>query len=154
MSLHYRIAEGESIQYVDVMSLYLYICKDFKFPIDLPVIHVGDDCLDMQAMFQKDGLMKSSILPPKHLYHPVLRFRCHNRLLFCLCRTCAIQQNRSQDCTHQTDAERALTETWALEEIRLAVQKDYKRLEVHVVYEYQVTQYDPETGDGGHFSNI
>jgi hypothetical protein len=33
----------------------------------------------------------------------------------------------------------------------LAVQKDYKRLEVHGVYEYQVTQYDPETGDGGLF---
>jgi hypothetical protein len=65
MRLHYKIAEGETIQYVDVMSLYPYICKYFKFPIGHPVIHVGDDCLDMQAMLQKDGLMKCSILPPK-----------------------------------------------------------------------------------------
>jgi hypothetical protein len=25
----------------------------------------------------------------------------------------------------------------------------YKIVEVHEVYEYQVTQYNPETGDGG-----
>jgi hypothetical protein len=31
------------------------------------VIHVGDECLDMQALLQKDGLMKCSILPPKHV---------------------------------------------------------------------------------------
>jgi hypothetical protein len=29
------------------------------------------------------------------------------------------------------------------------VQNVYKLVEVHDVYEYQVTQYDPETGDGG-----
>jgi hypothetical protein len=108
MRLHYKIAEGETIQYVDVMSLYPYICKYFKFPIGHPVSHAGDDSLDIKAMVQKDGLMKCSILPPKHLFHPVLPFGCNNRLLFCLCRTCAIQQNRSQDCTHETDAERAL----------------------------------------------
>jgi hypothetical protein len=135
------------------MSLYPHICKYFKFPIGHPVIHAGDDCLDIQAMLQKDGLMKCSILPPKHLSHPVLPFRCNNRLLFCFCRTSAIQQNRSQDCTHETDAERALTGIRALDEIRLAVQK-HKLLEVHEVYEYQVTQYDPENGDGGLLSNI
>jgi hypothetical protein len=33
----------------------------------------------------------------------------------------------------------------------LAVQNVYKLLEVHEVYEYQVTQYEPETGDGDLF---
>jgi hypothetical protein len=27
MSLHYKIGEGETIQYCDIMSLYPYICK-------------------------------------------------------------------------------------------------------------------------------
>jgi hypothetical protein len=31
------------------------------------------------------------------------------------------------------------------------VQNGYKLVEVHEVHEYQVTQYDPETGDGGLF---
>jgi hypothetical protein len=70
MWLHYKVAEGETIQYVDVMSLYPYICKYFKFPTGHPVIHVGDDCLDTVAILQKDSLMKCSILPPKHLFHP------------------------------------------------------------------------------------
>jgi hypothetical protein len=58
MRLYYKIAEGETIQYVDVMSLYPCICKYFKFPIGHPMIHVENDCLDMQAMLQKDVLMK------------------------------------------------------------------------------------------------
>jgi hypothetical protein len=34
-----------------------------------------------------------------------------------------------------------------LDEIRLAVQHGYEFLDVHEVYEYQVTRYDPQTGD-------
>ena len=52
---------------------------------------------------------------------------------------------------HETVAERTLTGTWVLDEIRLDVKKGYKLVEVHEVYEYQVTQYDPQTGTGGFF---
>jgi hypothetical protein len=95
--------------------------------------------------------MKCSILPTKNLFHPVLTFRCNNRLLFCICRSCSIQQNRTDDCTHETDAESTLPGTWVRDEIRLAVQHRYKLLEVHEVFEHQVTQYEPEKGDGGLF---
>jgi hypothetical protein len=38
MRLHYKIREGkESVQYCDVMSLYPFICKYFKFPIGHPL---------------------------------------------------------------------------------------------------------------------
>jgi hypothetical protein len=63
-----------------------------------------------------------------------------------------MQQNRTEDCTHETCSERALTGTWVLDEIRLAVQHGYKVVEVHEVYEYQVTRYNPQTGDGGLFA--
>ena len=49
-----------------------------------------------------------------------------------------MEQNR-KDCTHETAAEMALTGTWVLEEIRLAVKKGYKLVEMHEVYEYRVT---------------
>jgi len=39
--LHYKANNDENIQYVDVTSLYPYICKYFKFPIGHQVIHVG-----------------------------------------------------------------------------------------------------------------
>jgi hypothetical protein len=151
MRLYYKAAEGESIQYVDVLSLYLFICKYFKFPVGHPVILAGDDYADTDVMLQKDGLIKCTILPPTHLFHPVLLFRYYNRLLFCLCRSCAVQQNRTEDCTHETVEERALTGTWVLDEIRLAVQHGYEVVEVYEVYDYQVTRYDPQTGDGGLF---
>jgi hypothetical protein len=123
--------------------MYPYICKYFKFPNGNPAIHVGNYCLDTDAMLQKDGLLTCSILPPKYLFHPVLPFRCNNRLLFCQCRSRAIQQNQTEDCTHETAAARKFTGTWVLNEIRLAVQHGYKLVEVHEVYEFQVTRYDP-----------
>jgi hypothetical protein len=55
------------------------------------------------------------------------------------------------DCTHETVAERALIGTWVMDEVRLAVQKGYEVIEIFEVYEYVVTQYDCETGNGGLF---
>jgi hypothetical protein len=45
----------------------------------------------------------------------------------------------------ETDAERALTGTRVLDEIRLAVQHEYKLLDVHEVCDYQLTKCDPQT---------
>ena len=52
------------------------------------------------------GLVKCSVLPPRTLYHPVLPYRTHGKLMFPLCRTCAdtLQQ---EPCCHN-DSERAL----------------------------------------------
>lgn len=40
------------------------------------------------------------------------------------------EQNRNEDCTHETVAERALTGTWVLDEIRATVEKGYILVEV------------------------
>jgi len=70
MRLHYKAREGEIFQYVDVIGLYLYICKYFKFPVRHPVIHVGDACKDKEACLRKDGLIKCSIIPPERFIIP------------------------------------------------------------------------------------
>jgi hypothetical protein len=62
-----------------------------------------------------------------------------------------MQQNRTEDCTHETVAEREVTRTWVLDETRLAVRHGYEVVEVHKVYEHRETRYDPQTGDGGLF---
>jgi hypothetical protein len=152
MRLHYKIREGEeTVQYCDVMSLYPYICKYFKFPIGHPIIHVRDTCADIEACLKMEGLMKCKIVPPQNLYHPVLQYRYDKKLLFCLCRTCVQEHNATSECQHRSDAERCLEGTWVIDEVRLAVDKGYKILEILEVYEYQVTCYDPATGTGGHF---
>jgi hypothetical protein len=70
----------------------------------------------------------------------LLLFRCNNKLLFSLCRTCAIELNISTICTHETVAERAFIGTWVIDEVRLAVQKGYHVIELYEVYEFKVTQ--------------
>jgi len=148
--LHYKANDNdETIQYVDVMSLYPYICKYFKFPVGHPVIHGGDACSDIEACLRMEGLIKCSIVPPDKLYLPVLPYRYSNKLMFCLCRTCV--DTSSAECTRTDDGDRALTGTWIMDEVRLAVEKGYRILEIHEVYEYQVTQYKRETGEGGLF---
>jgi hypothetical protein len=42
--------------------------------------------------------------------------------------------------------------TWVLDEVRLAVEKGYRVIEVMEVYEYQVRQFDPATWEGGLFA--
>jgi hypothetical protein len=52
------------------------------------------------------------------------------------------------ECTHDSMQERDIFGTWDLDEVRLAVQKGYRVLEVYEVYEYDITQYDRQTGEG------
>jgi hypothetical protein len=99
-------------------------------------------------MLKKEGLIKCWIVPPNRLYHPVLPFRCNNSLLFCLRKTCAIEQNTASRCKHETIAERALVGTWVIYDVRRAVENIYQLVEVYEVYEYEVTQYDPQKNEG------
>ena len=102
MRLHYKVREKETTQYVDVMSLYPYICKYFKFPFGHPTIHVGDACKEVEACLLNDGLINCTILPPQKFYQPVLPYRCNKKLMFCLCRTC-FQTCSTGECTHTED---------------------------------------------------
>ena len=63
--LHYKVRVNESIQYVDIMSLYPYICKYFKFPVGHPTVHVGDECKDTETCLRMDGLIKCTIVLPQ-----------------------------------------------------------------------------------------
>jgi hypothetical protein len=49
-----------------------------------------------------------------------------------------------------TVLERALTGTWVVDELRIAVEHGYCLIKIYEFYEYEVTQYDPKTGEGGH----
>jgi len=151
MRPHYKAREGEALKCVDVISLYPYICKYFNFVVGHPVIHVGDSCKEKETCLRKEVLMKCSIVHPERLYHPVLPFRANKKLMFSICRTSVLTSNTGV-CCHKTDVERALTGTWVNDEKRLAVQKGYRILEIHVS-EYNVTRYDPETPDGGLFTD-
>jgi len=41
---YYSVEQGEEIRYVNVISLYPYICKYGKYLVGLPKVYVGADC--------------------------------------------------------------------------------------------------------------
>jgi len=108
------------VKYCDIMSLYPYICKYSKFPTGHPIIHI---CKNIVACLQMEGPIKCTVVPPKDLFHPLLPYRSNKKLLFCLCRTCDEKQNLRGPCQHFSDAERAISGTWVLDELRLALTK-------------------------------
>ncbi|XP_057322371.1 uncharacterized protein LOC130676747 [Microplitis mediator] len=152
----YDAEEGEKIKYVDVCSLYPYICKTGKFPIGHPKIFTGDECLQLikenKDLSDIEGLVKCTILAPRDLYHPVLPCKLHNRLIFALCYTCALSLNQ-HDCDHDEDSLRAFTGTWVVDEIRKAISKGYIIIKVHEIWQYEIAQHNPEKGSEGLFTD-
>jgi len=122
MFLHYKALENETILYVDVMSIYLYICKYFNFPVFHPIIHEGDVCKNIEAFLRMDGLINCSSVTPEYLYYPVLPIRCNNKLMLCLCRTFFLTAS-SEECVNTREENRTLTGTWVNDEVRLAFER-------------------------------
>jgi len=103
--------------------LYPYVCKYAKFPVGHPEIYQAD-----KIPLHVEGLLKCKILPPQNLFHPVLPFRARNKLLFPLCKTCALE-NSNGICLHDDPNERAFIGTWVTAEIDKAISLGYIILE-------------------------
>ena len=152
----YDCQEQEKIKYVDVCSLYPFICKRGKYPIGHPKIYVGwEECRRVMGInndvFQVNGLIKCEVLPPRNLYHPLLPVRIHGKLIFPLCRTCC-EQMTQEDCPHQDPNDRVLRGTWVSEEVKEAVKLGYTIQRVYEIWQYEMTQYNQNERKGGIFA--
>ena len=144
--LHYKVAEGEKVKYVDFTSLYPFVNKYARYPTGHPTV-ITSDFQDFSSYF---GMAKVKILAPRGLYHPVLPFRS-DKLKFALCRNCAETENQTP-CTCSVD-ERAFVGTWCTPEIDKALEKGYKILQIYEIYHWDsTTDYDRETGNGALFA--
>ena len=83
--LHHAAIEeqGEQIKYVDVTSLYPWVNKTQQYPTGHPIVITNPENQDIQAYF---GIAKVDVIPPHHLYHPVLPFRHGGKLTLPLCK--------------------------------------------------------------------
>lgn len=139
--------DKEKMHYVDVCSLYPWVCKYGQFPVGHPTIFVGnEECL--KRGMNADGLMKCKILPPSDLYHPVLPLRMNNKLMFILCRSCG-EFTSTEECKHSVE-EKALVGTWTMHEIRKAVEKGYVILERYELWQYRMATFE----SGGLFTDF
>ena len=135
-SIQHRVfcGEDETILYLDFTSLYPSVnaCLNGEaYPLGHPQVLLSTEVEEKLGSWDKAwGLIHCSVLPPKQLLHPCLPFRCKDKLLFPLCRSCAETQHQGF-CTHQ-DKDRRLTGHWVTEELKEAVRLGYQ---VHEVYE-------------------
>jgi hypothetical protein len=148
--LYYKCEPGEQIKYYDVCSLYPFVNKYGKYPVGHPRIHVGPEACARLDIPRLEGLVKCTVLTPQDLYHPVLPYKCDGRLTFPLCRTC-VEESCQTECEHEPE-DRQLTGTYVADELRKAVEKHYRIIVIHEVWEYEVVQYDSTTKTGGLFS--
>ncbi|KAJ8953532.1 hypothetical protein NQ317_000050 [Molorchus minor] len=148
---HYKCKPGEKIKYIDVCSLYPYVCKYGKFPIGHPKVYIGEECSQL-SLERTDGSIKCKVLPPRALYHPVLPSKMNDKLMFVLCRTCG-ENMTQEECTHN-DEERALTGTWIIAEVLKAVEKGYKILDIYEIWKYDIKEYDKAANISGVFTGM
>jgi len=140
---HYKAKAGEKIKYIDICSLYPWVCKYQKYPVGHPELLIGDECY-LVDLRKTDGFIKCQILPPQDLYHPVLPTKMNNKLMFVLCRTCG--EKNQNECNHN-EAERALTGTWVIDEVLKALEKGYTILSIFEIWRYKTVQQG-DTTDG------
>ncbi|MCP5058409.1 MAG: hypothetical protein GY937_17030, partial [bacterium] len=130
-TLYRKCVDGEQIGYIDVCSLYPYICKYGEFPTGHPVV-ITEGFSDIRTY---KGMVKGVVLPPQNLYHPVLPYRTDHKLTFPLCRTCADERDVWADCEHD-EAERVLTGTWTTLELFKAMDLGYRIVKLYEIWHY------------------
>ena len=149
-SLYYKVKEGEEVHYYDFKSLYPFINKYGEYPVGHPEIitqpGVEETVVKIQSLDPKDcyfGLIRCTVVPPTNLLHPVLPYKCSDKLTFPLCRTCVqetidapLHSKKLDDC-HHGDKERALTGTWCTPELVKASDKGYTLISVDQVYHFR-----------------
>lgn len=129
------------IRYLDVCSLYPYICKYGDFPIGHPTIYTDNFPTNLNTL---TGFIKLIILPPHDLFFPVLPVKVNEKLYFGLCYTC--MSNRNPDtCTHNK-IERQIEGTFVIHEVQKALQKGYKIVKIFEIWSYESTKFDGKSG--------
>ena len=132
-SLHASCTDTSVIKYVDVQSLYPYVCKNKHYPIGHPRCLIGPDLrtfgMDVNII---EGLVKCEVLPPRGFHIPLLPSHINKMLMFVLCRKCAETENQLI-YNHSVD-DRSHSGTWVSVELHKAVQIGYTLLKVYEVW--------------------
>ncbi|KAK3708940.1 hypothetical protein QZH41_002810 [Actinostola sp. cb2023] len=138
LKLHFKCPEGSRVDYVDFTSLYPSVMlSGGAYPVGHPTLIRRDFKSPLTEHYY--GFNKVKVLPPRHLYIPVLPSHIQNKLMFVLCRTCAEQLRQTKGrCCHNTE-ERALVGTWTTPELKKAIALGYVILDVYEVWHYPET---------------
>ncbi|KAF0021975.1 hypothetical protein F2P81_025772 [Scophthalmus maximus] len=133
VKLRYTAAANETVQYVDVTSLYPYVNCKFPYPRGHPEI-IYNDFKEPQSYF---GIITAVVYPPRELFFPILPYRTPGgKLVFTLCRTCADLNYQGGACVHDDEA-RALTGVWVTPEFNKALELGYRLGKITEVWHFE-----------------
>ena len=79
VKLYHHVTPNQKIHYIDVTSLYPWVNKTCVYPKGHPEFISQPSHTDISQYF---GFIQCQVLPPRHLYHPVLPYRHEGKLLF------------------------------------------------------------------------
>ena len=105
----------EYVGYVDICSLYPWVCKYSEFPVGHPTIITENFKPISDTEHPYFGIVKCSVVPPRGLFHPVLPMKGNGKLLFTLCSKCALEESK-ETCAHG-DETRAISGAWCTPEL-------------------------------------
>ena len=135
--LSYVTKPGESIRYLDFTSLYPFVLKSKRYPVGHPCLITKDFDVTLDSYF---GFVTCTVEPPSDLKFPVLPLAINGQLLFGLCNTC-MNDKQYTCCTHSAE-KRYLTGTWTTVELKKALSKRYKLVDIHCIHHYQTVADD------------
>ena len=135
--LYHLAADTETIEYIDVCSLYPHVMVENEYPLGHPCI-ITENFNDIRMYF---GLISCRVLPPRKMYFPVLPVKMHNKLLFPLCTACAKELNTESECSH-TEEERSLEGVWCTPELQTALDYGYRLIKVFEVWHWEKRSKD------------
>jgi DNA polymerase type B, organellar and viral len=87
--LYCKATEGQEIFYYDFTSLYGFVQKYGEYYIKHPLVKIDSNDTDVTKI---NGFVSCTVLAPERLYHPVLPEKLGGKLLFHLCRKCAVEK--------------------------------------------------------------
>ena len=90
-----------------------------------------EDCNGIHLKLKYFGLIKAKILPLCDLLVPILLIKINSKLMFPLCRTCAM--NETQQSCKCLDKDRVLINTWCTTEKIFAINMGYILIEIYEV---------------------
>ncbi|TKR73904.1 hypothetical protein L596_021151 [Steinernema carpocapsae] len=129
--------KGTRIKYLDVCSLYPYVCRSKSYMLGEPeIIRENFDYPDARQHVKYKGFVRCTVLPPTDVRPAVLPMRCNGKLYFACCKACAQVENQDGQCTH-TDEKRRFTGTWSHFELNHALEKGYQIQKIHEVWEWK-----------------
>lgn len=127
-TLYKKTSQKTKIKYINFTSLYPFINKITQYPIKHPKI-ITHKFNNITTYFK---LTKIKILPPQHLFHPILNYHSKNKLTFPLYQTyIKLQQQNSYT---YSNTKKTLTKTYYTPKLLKTIKKKYQILKIYKIY--------------------